>query len=81
MDSVVSFLVSALVSLALLALVVRIVSRRVAAALMLAWLFFFVIHPVLRQQIMSVVTPPTGIVLSLLLTLLGLRIILRGKIR
>lgn len=81
MDSVVSVLISAFLALAFLALVVRIISKRVAAVLMLVWLFFCVIHPVLRQQILSVVSPLVGVILPLLLMLLGLRIIIRGKVR
>ncbi len=81
MDSVVSVLISAFISLAFLALVVRIISKRVAAALTVVWLLFCVIHPVLRQQILSIVSPLMGVILPLLLMLLGLRIIIRGKVR
>ena len=81
LDSVVSVLVFAFISLAALALVVKIVSKRVAAALVLVWIFFCGIHPILREQMLSIVAPLIGAILPLLLILLALRVIIRVKMR
>jgi len=81
LDSVVAVLISVLMGLATLALITRIISKRGVAILGLLWLFFCVIHPRLRERILSTVAPLIGAVLPLILILLALRIIIRGKVR
>lgn len=79
MDSIVSTLMFILMILAFLALAVRVITKKVAAALALAWLFFYGIHPGLREGILTVFFPLLKILVPLLLMLLGLGIIIRGK--
>jgi len=68
-----------LIILAFLALVVRVITKKVATILALAWLFFYGIHPGLREGISATFYPLLRVVAPMLLILLGLGIIIRGK--
>ena len=80
MDSIISVLLSVFLSLALLVLMTKVIPRGVTICLVVLWLFCMV-HPRLRQQILSIALPPMGAILPLLLIILGLRIMIRGKVR
>ena len=81
LDSIVSVLVLGLAILGFLALAIRIISKKVAMALLLMALFFWLIHPRLRDELFRISLPIISVMLPLLLMLLGLRMIIRGRIR
>ena len=81
LNSLVSILISIFLSLVFIVSLNKIIPRKIAVAIMLVLFLFWVIHPMLRQEILSVVVPITGAILLLLLIILGLRIMIRGKIR
>ena len=80
LDSIVSVLVSALIILAFLALLTKVIPKGVAIFLVLLWLFV-IIHPRLRAQVLSVIAALIVGLLPLLVILLGLRILISGKMR
>ena len=80
-NSLVSILISIFLSLLFLVLLNKVIPRGVAVALMLLMLLFWVIHPALRQEILCIAMPITGAILPLLLIVLGLLIMIRGKVR
>lgn len=81
LNSLVSILISIFLSLVFLVCLTKVIPRGIAVALMLAMLLFWVIHPMLRQEILSIAMPITGAILPLLLIIVGLLIMIRGKVR
>lgn len=81
MDSIMSKLVLAIAVIVFLVLVVKILSRKVVAALIFIPLFFWLIHPRLRDELFRISLPIISVLLLLLAMLLGLRMIIRGRIR
>ncbi len=79
MNSIVSALMFILIILAFLALAIKVITKKVAAVLVLAWLFFYGIHPGLREGISAIFYPLLKTVAPLLLILLGLGMIIRRK--
>ena len=80
-NSLASILISILLSLVIIALLNKLIPKRIAMAIMLLVLFFWMIHPTLRQKILSIAMPVAGAILPLLLVILGIRIMIRGKIK
>ena len=78
-EPIVSVLALAFAILALLALAIKILSRAIVGGLVLLIIFFYVINPRLREHILSISFPLIGAILPLLLVILGLRMIIRGK--
>ena len=81
LDSVISVLALTFMGLAILTLIIRIISKRVTVVLALIWLFFYVVDPRLREQVLSTANPVIRGIAPLLLMLLALRMIIRGKLR
>ena len=79
-NSLVSILISIFLSLVFIVLLNKVIPRGIAVAIMLA-LLLFVVHPMLRQRIFFIAMPITGAMLPLLLIIVGILIMIRGKIR
>lgn len=79
MNFIVSVLASILIVLAALAVAIKIVTKRVAIALALGWLFFYGVHPGAREGVMAALSPLFVVGITLFLILFGLSRIIRGK--
>jgi hypothetical protein len=78
-NSIVLLLALTLIILASLALAIRIFSRRIVIAVISVVLFFWVIHPQLRNELLAAFSPLVSVITPLLLILLGLQIMRRTR--